>query len=94
MVSIIDSQPEELQQLLVVRLDEVGRLLPAVVLQLGIGTQREKVAVRNKVTLLTKTDQTLLVCRTVELNASFCHASVSGRSGVQERSRSSSFSYL
>lgn len=44
MFSVIDSQPEELLQLLVVCVNEVSRFLPAVVLQFGVGTQREKVA--------------------------------------------------
>lgn len=42
--SVVGPQPEELQQLLVVRLDEVSRLLAAVVLQLGVGTERQEVA--------------------------------------------------
>lgn len=44
MFSVVVSQAEELQQLLVLLVDEVSRLLPAVVLQLGVSTQREEVA--------------------------------------------------
>ncbi len=79
--SVIDSQPEELQQLLVVRLNEVSRLLPAVVLQLRVGSQREEVAGRNTIwPCLLKRGQILPVCHVGELNASFCHTLVSGRS--------------
>lgn len=42
--SVIDGQPKELQQLLAVFVDEVDRLLPAVILQHRVGTQGEKVA--------------------------------------------------
>ena len=77
MFSVTDSQPEELQQLLVVWLNEVRWLLPALVLQLRVSTQREKVAERN-------TRQPCLLkeiksCCFGKLN-SVCHTSVSGGS--------------
>lgn len=46
--SVIDSQPKNLQQLLVVWVDEVSRRLAAVILQLRVSTQREKVAERKQ----------------------------------------------
>lgn len=46
MVLVIVSPAKELQQLLVLLVDEVGWLLPAVVLQLRVSTQREEVAGR------------------------------------------------
>lgn len=95
-VSIIGCQPEELQQLLVVRVNEVGRLLPAVVLQLRVGPQWEEVAGRkHNVTLLSKS-------RSIPAGLPHCwtrceflpYFSVTKVSAVQECSRFSSFSYL
>lgn len=43
-VSVVGGEAEELQQLPVLGVDEVQRLLAAVVLQLGVGAQREEVA--------------------------------------------------
>lgn len=42
--SVVDRQPKEPQQLLVLRLNEVSRLLAALILQLGVGAQRQQVA--------------------------------------------------
>lgn len=42
--SVVVCSAEQLQQLLVLLVDEVSRPLPAVVLQLGVSTQREQVA--------------------------------------------------
>ena len=44
--SVVHRQPKELQQLLVVCVDEVSRLLPTVVLQPWVSTQWQKVAER------------------------------------------------
>lgn len=53
--SVVDSQPKQLQQLLAVFVDEVGWLLPALILQLRVGAQGQKVAgaERVQVTVLT-----------------------------------------
>lgn len=61
MVSVIDhQQPKEFQQLLIFWVNEVRRLLPAVIFQLGISTQRKKVTGENTgVTMLSEGDQRL-----------------------------------
>lgn len=49
--SVIDGQAEELRQLLVLLVDEISWLLPTVVLQLGVSTQREEVPGRDNTVL-------------------------------------------
>lgn len=55
--SVIDGQPKELQQLLAVFVDEVGRLLPALILQLRVGAQWQKVAAADRVQATVLTQQ-------------------------------------
>lgn len=44
---MVAGQPKQLQQLLVVGFDEVGRLLPTIIFKLMVSTQGQKVAETN-----------------------------------------------
>lgn len=87
MFSVVDGQPEELQQLPVVQVDEVRRFLPAVVFQLGVGAQLEKVAGRNTIQhAYWKGTNVGTLAKSIQASA------ILQVSGVQECSKSASFS--